>query len=235
METLKLTVDKRGKEELKNNASRRLRRANFIPAVLYGLKKDPVSIKVGAKKFKEILRSKGTLNLIFDISIDNSKKTESVILKDMQRDPISRDFLHLDFLRIEMEKEVETSVPIEIINDDIAIGVKEEGGVIQHSLRELHVSCLPRDIPDSISYDIQELKIGDSIRVGDIEVEDNIKVLNDPNEVVVSVIHPSQLIEEEEEVEEVEEEPEIIGREKEEEAPVSEEEAKEPEETPKEE
>ncbi len=235
METLELTVDKRGKEELKNNASRRLRRANFIPAVLYGLKKDPVNIKVDAKKFKEILRSEGTLNLIFDISIDNSKKTESVILKDMQRDPISRDFLHLDFLRIEMEKEVETSVPIEIINDDIAIGVKEEGGVIQHSLRELHVSCLPRDIPDSIKYDIQELKIGDSVRVGDIEVEDNIKVLNDPNEVVVSVIHPSQLIEEEEEVEEVEEEPEIIGREKEEEAPVSEEEAKEPEETPKEE
>lgn len=234
METLDLSVDQRQEKELKNNASRRLRKANFIPAVLYGLKKDPVNIKVDAKKFEDILREKGTMNLIFDISIDDSKKKESVILKDMQREPISRDFLHLDFLRIEMEKEVETSVPFEIVNSEIAIGVKEEGGVIQHSLRELHISSLPKDIPENISYDIQELKIGDSVKVGDLEIEDRVKILNDPNEVVVSIIHPSQLIEEEEE-EEVEEEPEIIGKEKEEEAPVSEEEAAEPEEIPKEE
>ncbi len=234
METLELSVEQRDKKELKNNASRRLRRADFIPAVLYGLKKGPVSIKVDAKMLKEILRQKGTLNLIFDISINGSKKKESVILKDIQRDPISRDFLHLDFLRIEMEKEVETSVPLEIVNTDIAIGVKEEGGVIQHSLRELHISCLPKDIPGSVKFDIQELTIGDSVKVEDLEVEVEVKILNDPNEIVASIIHPSQLIEEEEEEEEIEEEPEIIGKEKEEEAPVAEEEAAEPKETSKE-
>ncbi len=217
MESLRLTVDKREKEELGNNAARRLRRGNYIPAVLYGLAREPVSLKVDAKGFSGIIKGKGTANLIFDLSVGKSKKKEAVILKDMQRDPITRDFVHLDFLRIEMKKEVETQVPLQILNEEIAIGIKEEGGVLQHSLRELHVACLPGDIPQSIDFDISELKIGDAVRVEDLEVDEKIKVLNDPQEVIISIIHPSQLIEEEEEEEEAEAlEPELIGKEGEE-------------------
>lgn len=212
MESLSLTVDKREDKELGNNASRRLRREKYIPGVLYGLAKEPLTLKVDAKQFSQIIKGKGTANLIFDLSVNGSKKKESVILKDIQRHPITRDFLHLDFLRIEMAKEVETQVPIHILNDDIAIGVKEEGGVMQHSLRELHIACLPKDIPESIDYDIRDLAIGDSVKVSDLEVGADIRIISDPNEVIVSIIHPSQLIEEEVE-EEVEEEPELIGRE----------------------
>ncbi|MGM0365230.1 MAG: 50S ribosomal protein L25 [Actinomycetota bacterium] len=216
MESLSLTVDKRDEKELGNNAAGRLRRKNFIPAVLYGLAREPMSVKVDVKDFSGIIKGKGTANLIFDLSIGKSKKKEAVILKDMQRDPITRDFLHIDFLRIEMKKEVETQVPIHILNEQIAAGIKEEGGVLQHSLRELHVACLPRDIPESIDFDIKELKIGDTVRVEDLQAGDNIRVLNDPQEVIISIIHPSQLIEEEVEEEVEAEEPELIGKEGEE-------------------
>ncbi len=233
MESLSLTVDKRESKELGDNASRRLRREKYIPAVLYGLAKKPLSIKVDAKGFQGTIKGKGTANLIFDLSIGNSKKKESVILKDMQRDPITRNFVHLDFLRIEMKKEVETQVPINIVNEEIAAGIKEEGGVLQHSLRELHVACLPGDIPETIDYDIKDLNIGDAVRVEDLQVDEKIKVLNDPQEVIISIIHPSQLIEEEVEEEAEALEPELIGKEAEEEP--EEEKAQETKESPEQE
>ena len=189
---------------------------------MYGLGGDPVNIKVGEKKFKEMLKDRSILSLIFDIHINGAgkNKKETAILKDVQRNPITREFQHLDFLRIEMEKEVETSVPVLIVNEEESLGVKEDGGVLQHGLRELHVSCLPMDIPEKIKFDIKDLRMGDIVRVSEIEVEDKVKILNDPNEVVVSIIHPTHLVVEEE-VEEVEEEavegePEIIGKGKEE-------------------
>lgn len=117
-----------------------------------------------------------------------------------------------------MEKEIETTVPIHIINEEVAVGIKEGGGVLQHGLRELHISCLPADISEYIEYDIKDLDMGVTVRVSDINISDKIKILNDPEEVVVSIIHPTQLKEEEVAVEEGAEEgivePEVIGKEK---------------------
>ncbi len=220
MENIGLVVEKRDDSEVKNNASRRLKNNNYIPAVMYGLNKEPVSIKVKEREFKNLLKGRSIFSLIFDMQVDGTKK-ETVLIKEFQRDPITREFLHLDFLRIQMEKEIETTVPVHIINEEIAIGVKDGGGVLQHGLRELHISCLPKDIPEYIEYDIKNLDMGIAIRVSDIEISDKIKILNDHEEVVVSIIHPTQLKEEElvteEEAEEEEiAEPEVIGKEKEE-------------------
>jgi large subunit ribosomal protein L25 len=152
--------------------------------------------------------------------IDGAKKNkkETVLIKEFQRDPITREFLNVDFLRIQMEKEIETTVPIHIINEEVAVGIKEGGGVLQHGLRELHISCLPADISEYIEYDIKDLDMGVTVRVSDINISDKIKILNDPEEVVVSIIHPTQLKEEEVAVEEGAEEgivePEVIGKEK---------------------
>ena len=223
MENIALVVEKRDKGEIKNKASRRLGANNYIPAVIYGLNKEPVSIKVKEREFKNLLKGKSILSMVFNMQVDGVKKNaiETVLIKEFQRDPITREFLHLDFLRIKMEDEIETSVPIHIINEEIAIGVKEGGGVLQHGLRELHISCLPKDIPEYIEYDIKDLDMGIAVRVSDIKVSNEIKILNDPEEVVVSIIHPTQLKEEElvteEEAEEEEMvEPEVIGKEKEE-------------------
>jgi large subunit ribosomal protein L25 len=223
MENIALAVGKRDESELKSRSSKRLRATSYIPAVVYGLNKEPISIKVDEKEFKNLLKGKSIFSMIFDMQIDGTKKIskETVLIKEFQRDPITREFIHLDFLRIKMENEIETSVPIHIINEEIAVGVKEGGGVLQHGLRELHISCLPKDIPEYIEYDIKNLDMGIAIRVSDVDVPGEIKILNDPEEVVVSIIHPTELKEEElvteEEAEEEEIiEPEVIGKEKEE-------------------
>lgn len=220
MENIALAVEKRNDSEIKSNASRRLRNKHYIPAVVYGLKEEPVSIKVKEKEFKDLLKGRSIYSLIFDMHVDGAKKNkkETVLIKEFQRDPITREFLNVDFLRIQMEKEIETTVPIHIINEEVAVGIKEGGGVLQHGLRELHISCLPADISEYIEYDIKDLDMGVTVRVSDINISDKIKILNDPEEVVVSIIHPTQLKEElvtEEEAEKVVE-PEVIGKEKEE-------------------
>lgn len=234
MGNIVLIAEKRKDVEIGSKSTRKLGRKDYIPATMYGLSKKPESIKIRGKNFKDLLKGQNVSSMIFDIDIDdNTKKREAVIIKDYQRNPITREYIHLDFLRIQMEKEIDTSIPVKILNEEIAIGIKDGGGVLQHGLRELHISCLPIDIPKSIDYDIKDLDMGITIRVEDIEVSEKIKILNDPREVIVSIIHPTELKEEdlvteEEEGEEVgAEEPELIGKEKDEEGDEPKEEGKE--------
>jgi large subunit ribosomal protein L25 len=213
-----IKVVKRDKDELKKNASRRLRAEGFIPATIYGQAAEPVSIKIDKKDFKELLKNRSISNLIFDMHFkdDGKEKKETTLIKDFQKDPISTDFLHIDFIRIQMKKEVETSVHISLLNEEEAIGVKEGGGVIQHGLRDLHIACLPADIPERITYDVKELEMGQSIKVSDITAGEGIRILNNPEEVIVSIIHPTHLVVEQPvaEVEAEGEEPEVIAKEK---------------------
>jgi large subunit ribosomal protein L25 len=225
MENLFIEAVPRKEEELKKNATSRLRKEGYIPSVVYGLGQEPLTIKVGRQSFKDLIKGKGLSGHIFDISVkDGSKKAKkiTVLLKDIQREPLTRELTHLDFLRIEMEKEVVIDVPIALINDAIAIGVKDEGGVLAHGLKEISISCLPKDIPEHIELDIADLKLGESIKVSDIKLEDNVKILTDSEEVVASITYSTQLEEEPEEEEAVEVEPELIGKEKAEEEPVEE-------------
>lgn len=219
MKNIALKVEKRNEKEVKNNTARKLDRAGYLPAVMYGLKKEPASIKVERKELTSLLKGHSISSVIFDIQLDGkSKDKEAVIIKEYQRDPISRKIMHLDFLRIQMEKEIETVVPVRIINEDIAVGIKENGGVLQHGLRELRILCLPGDIPEQIDYDIKDLGMNEIVRVESVEIDEKIKILNDLSEVIVSIIPPTELKEEdlvtEEEAEEEMEEPEIIGEKK---------------------
>ena len=233
MSNVVLNVEKRSDNELKKNASRRLRASGYVPGTIYGLNLQPVSIKVDAVKFKDILKGRSMANLILDIHVrdDGKEKKETTLIKEVQKHPINSRLIHIDFIRIQMKKEVETSVPVIILNEEESIGVKEDGGVIQHSLREIHVSCLPTDIPENVEIDLLELHLGDIVRVEDVDLGEKIKILSNPEEVIVSIIHPTHLVveepevEEEEELEEEAEEPELIGKEKEgkeEEAPETE-------------
>ncbi|MBM3706999.1 MAG: 50S ribosomal protein L25 [Actinobacteria bacterium] len=222
MRSILLKAETRNKDELKKNSSRRLRNEGFIPATIYGQSEEPVSVKFNTQEFKDIIKGHSISNLILDIQIksDGRDKKETTIIKEIQRGPISADLLHVDFLRIQMKKEVETIVPVVILSEEESAGVKEEGGVVQHGLRELHVLCLPADIPEKVEYDIKELHIGHNIRVSDLAVMDGIKILNHPEEVIVSIIHPTHMVIEQPaaevgaELEEEAAEPELITKEK---------------------
>ena len=238
MKNVTLIVEKRDEKEIRKNASSKLGRLGYIPAVMYGLKKKPESIKVEKKELVKLLKGHSISSIIFDVHLDEkSKEKNTVIIKEYQRDPISSELVHLDFLRIQMKAKIETSVPINIVNEDIAIGIKESGGVLQHGLRELNIFCLPADIPEHIDYDIKDLGMNEIVRIENVDIEEKIQILNGPSEVIVSIIPPTELKEEEpvteEEGEEEMEEPELVGKEKSEEQAEGETEAKQ--EKPKEE
>jgi large subunit ribosomal protein L25 len=191
MSNVAIKAEKRNGEELKRSAAGRLRAAGYIPGTIYGLSQEPLNIKLSRVEFKEIIKGKSLNNIILDMHVkaDGKEKKETALIKEVQQNPMNLEYLHIDFMRIEMKTEVEASVHVSIINEESSIGVKVENGVVQHGLRELHISCLPSDIPDRIEYDIKDLSIGHIIRVSDLVLKDGIRVLNNPEEVIVAIVH----------------------------------------------
>jgi large subunit ribosomal protein L25 len=213
-----------GKDECK-----RLRREGQIPGVVYKDGKKAISIQVDNKDLWHALHTEAGENVIItmDISDGRDKTEKTVIVKEIQRDPVNDRFVHVDFHEISLKEKLKVKVPIVVKGE--AVGVREDDGVLTQEIWELEVECMPADIPEHVDIKVDELRIGDSIHIKDIAPPQGVTVLGDPDHVVVSVIPPKM---EEEVVEEVPaegaEEPEVIKRgkkEEEEEAPAEGEEA----------
>ena len=200
---------------------RQLREKGLVPGVLYGKNRETVSVKVNAKKVEDVLGG----NAIIDLSLDDDT-TQPVMVKEVQRDVITRDLLHIDLYQIDLDEKITVEVPVEVVGQ--AEGVRE-GGLLNQILREIEIECLPTDIPENIEVDVTELEIGDSISVAEIDVSEDIEVQVDDSETVATVVLPDELDEEDEEDEDEEEleEPEVIGEEPEDEEEGEEEELEE--------
>jgi large subunit ribosomal protein L25 len=182
-----VTVQSNLRETRGKGTNRRLRVAGRIPAVLYGHKSQNVALDVDPKEIFKILNSESGENTIFMLQVPG-RELVNCLIKEYQLEPISHKLLHADFYEVAMDKVLELDVPLEVIGE--AYGVKTEGGLLDIVHRELRVECLPGDIPDNIEVDVTELKIGDMIRVKDLKVSEKIKLLDDPETVVVAVEHP---------------------------------------------
>jgi len=206
------------REEIGKSKLRSLRRLGFIPAVVYGEGKKTNAIKVDRKSFLRLIHEHHIENAIMSLRVsDNDKKAKdtTVIIKELQRDPVHDDIIHIDFNQISLTEEIKVKVPITTKGEPV--GVKQEGGSLEHVLWELEIECLPTQIPEKIEIEVSELKIGDAILVKDLSVPKEIKVLQDSEQVVVSVAAP---VKEEEiapavEEEGAPEEPEVIKEKKE--------------------
>ncbi|MFQ5456131.1 MAG: 50S ribosomal protein L25 [Nitrospirota bacterium] len=174
--------DNRGK-----GAARKLRREGSIPAVLYGNGKSTL-LEVNVINIGKIIHSELAENTLIHLKIKNDKD-KTVLLRDVQMDPINRSILHTDFLEISLDKPVRVNIPIEI-RGDVPIGVKEQG-ILEHHLREIEIECLPLSIPDHIGVDASHLKIGESIHIRDIKLEDGINILKEDEELIVSISAPT--------------------------------------------
>lgn len=205
------------------NVNRRLRRSGKIPAVLYGRKKEPIPLAVTPEAIKDILFSESGRNTIFSVSVDGGQQTNAMV-KDYQLDPVRGNLIHTDFFEIAMDRLLELTVNIEIVGE--SEGVKKDGGLMDIVTRSVDVECLPSDIPDAIKVDVSHLKINDYIRVKNVVVDSKVKILTDPEVVIVTIVPP---IKEEVPVEAPVEaaEPEVIKKGK------AVEEGEEPEEKPK--
>ena len=172
------------------NESRRLRRAGMIPAIVYGGKKEPRSVSVDPKLLLQILHSESGANTIFQLNLQGTDQRRHVMIKGYQVDPVEGNLLHVDLVRIQMDVVIEIMVPIHLTGE--SIGVKLDGGILDHVNREVQISCLPTNIPEHISLDVQPLKIGDSIRVSDIPANDRYTIESDPEQILVVISPPTK-------------------------------------------
>ena len=152
-------------------ASRRLRRAGKVPAIMYGGGKDPESLTLSHNEVLRNLEHEAFYSHILTIKVGGSDTP--VILRDMQRHPSKPVIMHMDLQRISAREKLKTNVPLHFIGEDTAPGVKA-GGLVSHELTEVAVECLPKDLPEFIEVDISALDIGDSIRLSAVTVPDGV-------------------------------------------------------------
>jgi large subunit ribosomal protein L25 len=168
------------------NAARRVRVAGKIPAVVYGAAQPAIAVEVDPKQITRILHSESGHNTIFDLELNGSDARTKAMIVDWQYEPIKGTLLHIDLKRIAMDKAIRVEVPIQLIG--IAVGVKTQGGILDHVLREVEVECLPGDIPSHLDVDVTELALHGVIRVKDLPHSGTIKFLADEDATVAHVV-----------------------------------------------
>ena len=185
-------------------SARAARRAGKIPAVIYGDKKQPISIEIEARMMRKIINEPGIFSRLLDINVDNGKHT--VLMRDIHFHPVTDDPMHFDFLRVSQSSTVSVSVGVEFINEAICPALKI-GGVLNIVRYEVELNCLPTSIPEKIIVDLSEAKIGDSIHISAVELpEDVTPTITDRDFTIATLQSPGGGVknEEDEEVESTE-------------------------------
>jgi large subunit ribosomal protein L25 len=190
-----------------------------------------LSLKLSSRDFEEVLHTKAGENVIITLKISGGEKVKdkTVIVKEIQRDPIKSGLLHVDFNEISLTETIRVNVPLASRGDPA--GVKKEGGTLEHVMWELQVECLPADIPEKIEVDVALLNIGDAVYVKNIQPPEGVKILNDP-ELIAMIAKPPKVEVPAPETAEEAAEPELIRKKKEEEVPEGGEEKPKAEEKP---
>ena len=214
MEELFLDVEIR--EEIGRGKTKALKDKGFIPAVVYADGKSALALKLSHRQLIQLVHHHRIEGVIINLNIKDDKKQKSrpCLIKEIQHDPVHGEIVHVDFNQISLTKAIKINIPVTVKGE--AIGVKLEGGSLEHILWEIEIECLPTSIPKDIEVDVANLKLGESIHVKDIVVPQSVKILNDPGAIVITVAAPMK---EEIPVEAVEgeekQEPEVIKEKKE--------------------
>ncbi len=168
------TINAKSREDTGKGASRRLRRlTGEVPAIIYGGKKDAEKISILHKDITKALENDAVYSSIISLSIDG--KAEDTIIKDIQRHPAKQIILHMDFLRVSKTTKLQTRVPLNFMNEDTCVGVKLGGGLIAHTMTDIEVSCLPKDLPESIDVDMAEVDVGQIVHLSDLTLPDGVE------------------------------------------------------------
>jgi large subunit ribosomal protein L25 len=187
MKTIEITVEKRASRG--KNEARRTRQAGRIPAVVYGAGKDTVPITVDVRSLADAFRGGAGENAIFLLKLQDTGETRHTMIREFQRDPVSRRLVHLDFVRVLMDTKIRVRVPVEVVG--VARGVKIDAGILDFVTREIEIECLPGNIPEHLPLDVTELGIGDALRISELKAPEGVEVVDDPEKVIVHVAHPA--------------------------------------------
>ena len=220
---VKTMLEAKLRSETGKGSSRRIRSSGAIPAVIYGREQDTISLTIDSRESKRLFQSVSVENTIINVKIDNDEEEFETLVREIQVHPHRDDILHVDFYRIERGVALEVEIPVDFIGN--AQGVKE-GGVLEILFRELRVKCRPSQIPETIVVDISELEIGSSLKVSDIDIDEEVELMADPGQAVCMVALPKEeevveeevdLLESEMDGEAAENEGEMEGKDREEE------------------
>lgn len=183
-------------------ASRRLRRENLVPAIVYGADEEPQPLQLKHNEVIKHLENESFYSQLLALSVDGKEATRT-LLRDVQRHPYKQQILHMDFQRVVAGQALQVTVPLHLLNETTCYGVKTEGGMINRTEIEVTVSCRPRDIPESIEIDMAELKIGDTVHLSDLTMPADVELVDlgekgdDSDRILISVIAQRTIVEDE--------------------------------------
>ena len=178
--------------------SRRSRGEGNIPAVVYGLGMEPVSVEINAREFTNALKTEAGSNVIFNLEIGKEKYT--ALAREIQKHVYRNEFLHVDFVQVDLSQTVDADVQVNFTG--IPMGVKEEGGVIQTVNSTITITALPTNIPTSLDLDISGLNVGDNLAAADVDLPEGVELANDEDDsILITITIPRAAVEEEEEIE----------------------------------
>ena len=187
MKELVLEAEKR---ELSTKGTvKEMRRKGRVPGVVYGNKEEPVTLSLDEKSLQKAIHSERGRNALITLQIANT--ANPVLIKEIQRDAITRAILHVDFHRVSLKQKVEAAVPVHVKGE--APGVKLSGGVLEHLVREVRVRCLPSDIPAALDADVSALQIGSAIKARDLKIPAGVELLLDLEAMIINIVAPTIL------------------------------------------
>jgi large subunit ribosomal protein L25 len=216
MKDVGLTVQVRN--ETGKGVARKMRATGRVPAVLYGHGIKSVPLSADEKILWDLINSISTENTLIDLMVEGyRKKPLKALIREVQLHHFKPQILHVDFFQVSLKEKINVEIPIHLLGTPE--GVKNVGGILEHHMREIMISCLPGNIPEKIEIDVTGLELNDSVRVKDISLE-KVEILSNPEQPIATVIPPTVMkeVEVEEAVPEEEEgEPEVVGKAKKEE------------------
>lgn len=184
--TNKLSLNVAARAQTGRSSSRRLRKVNQVPAILYGKHTSPEKLSVDGPELIRLLKAVGGRSLIIELNRkDNADKALS-FLQEVQRDPLTDRFLHVDLREVKSDEKFEIRVPVQIVGE--AEGVKKGGGVLEVATHQIRIRCLAKDLPESIPVDVTELKVGETIKISQLKAVGGVEFRDTPGQPVVSCV-----------------------------------------------
>ncbi len=200
MEFAELNIVSRN--ETGKSGARAWRRKGYIPAIIYGHEISPQPVSVPLKDFVHLTHQVGHAGIVVNLNLEGKKLP--ALIKEITLDPVKDSYLHIDFQQIRLDEKVSTYIPVVLKGEEISPGLKM-GGVLQHGLSEIEIEALPKDLPENFEIDISTFQIGDSCKVADLTPPPGVTILENPEEVILTILPPTVYKEAIEEVVEEEE------------------------------
>jgi large subunit ribosomal protein L25 len=185
MDEIKLIAERR--DGVGKGTARKLRARGLMPGVVYGPETESQPVSINIKELAALLRAQGGTGKLIDLNLNDEKEPRKVIIRELQREPVTGGYEHVDFYQVSMKKKLNMTVRVHLTGTPEGVKL---GGILQHILRDLEIACLPIDIPDRIELDVSKLEIGDSIHVSHIQL-DKVDILTPPVRTIVTVVPPT--------------------------------------------